>query len=102
MAAARRKRKNNRGNSLGILAVAVVSLILVAVLAVQTIKMRDLKQDYEAQRTRLTQEISREQGRRLTLEEQRIYTQTKQYVEEQARIKFGLIMPDEILIKGED
>lgn len=40
-----------------------------------------------------------EEQRTKELEERKIYVQTKQYIEEVAKEKLGLVMPDEILLK---
>ncbi len=85
---------------LGIYAIAAVALLLVLVLGIQTLKMKQMEKSYQDQQARLEREIAQEEAKKLTLEDQRIYTQTKQYIEEQARLKFGLVMPDEILLKG--
>ena len=43
--------------------------------------------------------MDKEQSRAKELEEYRVYVQTKQYVEEVAKQKLGLVKPDEILLK---
>ena len=47
---------------------------------------------------RLSQ-VENEQKRAAELEERRVYVQTKQYIEEVAKQKLGLVKPDEILLK---
>lgn len=43
--------------------------------------------------------LAEEQERAKRLEEQRIYVQTKEYIEKVAKEKLGLVNPDEILLK---
>ena len=55
---------------------------------------------YEEQRESLTQQINEQ--RQKELEEYKKYVKTKKFVEEVAKNKFGLLYPDEILIKPDD
>jgi len=43
--------------------------------------------------------VENEQKRAAELEERRVYVQTKQYIEEVAKQKLGLVKPDEVLLK---
>ncbi len=43
--------------------------------------------------------MDEEKQRAARLEEQRVYVQTKQYIEKVAKEKLGLVNPDEILLK---
>ena len=55
---------------------------------------------YKRQREEnLTAQRDKELERSKELEEYRIYVQTKQYIEEVAKQKLGLVNPDEILLK---
>ena len=47
----------------------------------------------------LQKRLEQEEQRAEQLEEQRIYVQTKQYIEKVAKEKLGLVNPDEILLK---
>lgn len=57
---------------------------------------------YEEQSESLTQQINEQQQRQKELEEYKKYVKTKKFVEEVAKNKFGLLYPDEILIKPDD
>ena len=56
----------------------------------------------EKQSESLTQQINEQQQRQKELEEYKKYVKTKKFVEEVAKNKFGLLYPDEILIKPDD
>jgi len=58
-------------------------------------------QEYEAQRVELESKIQEQKERSEQLEEYKKYIQTKKFAEEIAKNKFGLIYPDEIIIKPE-
>ena len=47
-------------------------------------------------------QINEQQQRQKELEEYKKYVKTKKFVEEVAKNKFGLLYPDEILIKPDD
>ena len=49
----------------------------------------------------LQQQLEEEEKKTTELEEYKIYVQTKQFIESEARQKFGLVNPDEILLKPE-
>lgn len=60
-------------------------------------KKKDL--EYQAKEQSLMRQVELEEKRAEELEEYRIYVQTKQYIEEVAKQKLGLVKPDEILLK---
>ena len=55
--------------------------------------------EYQLREQTLNQQVAAEENRAKELEEYRIYVQTKQYIEEVAKQKLGLVKPDEILLK---
>lgn len=95
----RRKRKDRWGNRLAIIGITVVvaSLALVVNLKSTSMKKKDL--EYQIREETLIKQRDQEKARADELEEYRVYVQTKQYIEEVAKQKLGLVMPDEILLK---
>lgn len=75
----------------------VISLGVVVNLKSSSMKKKDL--EYQMREEVLLQQVEKEQTRASELEEYRIYVQTKQYIEEVAKQKLGLVKPDEILLK---
>lgn len=57
---------------------------------------------YEAEIEQLNQEIEKESQRTDELAEKEKYVQTKKYVEEVAKNKFGLVYPDEIIFRAKE
>ena len=55
--------------------------------------------DYQLREEQLDKQVKQEESRALELEEYRVYVQTKQYIEEVAKQKLGLVKPGEILLK---
>lgn len=54
---------------------------------------------YASKKQELSQKMSEQQSRSVSLEEYKKYVQTKKYIEQIAKEKFGLVYPDEILFK---
>ena len=71
-------------------------------LSEETWKLEQKDRLYEERLEQLRQEIAEEEAKGKELEAQQIYMKTKQYIEEMARRKFGLIKPGELLIKGDE
>ena len=96
----RRKRKNKDrlGNRLAVIGISVVVLSLAVVVNVKNTSMEKKVMEYQAKEA-LTRQVENEKKRAAELEERRVYVQTKQYIEEVAKQKLGLVKPDEILLK---
>lgn len=60
-------------------------------------KENELKKKKASYETRLGSELERQEE----LEEEAAYRQTKQYIEDLAREKLGLVKPDEIILREE-
>ncbi len=88
----------NRMTLMGITLV-VVSLAVAINLRGTSLKAKDM--DYQAKEANLIRQVQEEQDRSEELEERRVFVQTKQYIEQVAKEKLGLVNPDEILLKPE-
>ncbi len=97
----RNKRlKNQKRSNIAAMIIAVV-LVLVLGAAIwngkRTLTVKNA--EYETQKTQLEEQIKEQEKRRSELEEYGKYVQTKKFYEETAKNKFGLIYPDEILVR---
>lgn len=93
----RRKRQNRFGMFL-------VTTVIVMMLIVVMIKSIELKPELEQKQLRiqeLEEQIAEEQKRSEEIAEYEKYTQTKQYIEEVAKDKLGLVYEGEIIFKEE-
>ena len=95
----RRKRKERWGNRLAIIGITVVVLSLALVVNIKNTSMEKKVMEYQAKEESLIRQVENEQKRAAELEERRVYVQTKQYIEEVAKQKLGLVKADEILLK---
>ena len=102
MASVRKRKIKRKKNRLGVAAVGFVAVIMVVVLGIQTIELKQKDKGYQEREARLAEQIASEEQRGQELSEQQVYIHTKQYIEELARQKFGLVKPDEVLIKGKE
>ena len=98
----RRKRREGWSNRLAIIGITVVVLSLALVVNIKNHSMEKKVMEYQAKEESLTRQVENEQKRAAELEERRVYVQTKQYIEEVAKQKLGLVKPDEVLIKVTD
>jgi len=96
---ARRKKKKNTSHMFGMSAALVVVVAFVCAL---TVKMGDLKEREEElarQEAAIIRDVEDAQEEQTMLEEERIYVQTKQFIEEMAKERWGLVKPGEIILK---
>ena len=77
----------------------VISLAVVVNFRGAALREKDLA--YQIREENLNRQVEEEKERVRQLEEQRIYVQTKEYIEKVAKEKLGLVNPDEILLKPE-
>lgn len=95
----RRKKRDRRGNRMAIVGITVVVASLAVVVNLKSTSMRKKELEYQIREEALEKQKTEEENRARELEEYRVYVQTKQYIEEIAKQKLGLVNPDEILLK---
>ena len=93
----RRKKRDRWGNRMAIVGITVVVASLAVVVNLKSTSMRKKELEYQIREEALQK--TEEENRARELEEYRVYVQTKQYIEEIAKQKLGLVNPDEILLK---
>ena len=79
--------------------ITVVVASLAVVVNLKSTSMRKKELEYQIREETLEKQKAEEENRARELEEYRVYVQTKQYIEEIAKQKLGLVNPDEILLK---
>lgn len=81
--------------------ITVISVVLIfaLVLGTRIVSLKAKERQYIEKEQAILARVAEEEERARTLEEYRVYVQTKQYVEQVAKDKLGLVNPDEILLK---
>lgn len=97
-----RLRKQRRSGILGMVLMFGLVIVVAVSLLVSSNNLKKKNEEYEAQKAKLEQQLAEQQERKSELEEYKKYVQTKKFVEEVAKNKFGLLYPDEIVFKPED
>ena len=94
----RKKKKKVGYNSLGMIAIALVVLVLLGGLMLES---NDLKErlTYDAKAATLQQQIEDEQTRTEEIDKLKKYMETDEYAEEVAREKLGLVKDNETVFK---
>lgn len=95
----RRGRRDRWGNRLAIIGATLVVFSLGVVVNLKSSFLQKKDLEYRMREETLLRQVEEESRRAEELEEYRIYVQTKQYIEEVAKQKLGLVKPDEILLK---
>ncbi len=97
--AAYRKKVQNR---FSMFLVMLALFMILAVVYVSSIKLQGKLDALEAQSAALAAQIDSEKERAEEIETLRKRSQTKEYYEEIAKEKLGLVYPDETVFKAED
>ena len=99
-----KKRRNHQkiaNNYLGMAAIAIVVLILLVGLTMQSNNLKARIAVYDEKAAALQQSIEDEQDRTKEIDEQKEYMQTDEYIAEVARDKLGLVKGNEIVFEEE-
>lgn len=94
-----RKKKERLGNRMALVGITFVVISLAVVVNFRGASLKEKDLAYQIKEENLAKELEEEKERAEKLEEERIYVQTKEYIEKVAKEKLGLVNPDEILLK---
>lgn len=97
--AAYRKKVQNR---FSMFLVSLALLMILVVVYISSMNLQSKLDTLEAQSAELQAQIDAEKERAEEIETLRKRSQTKEYYEEIAKEKLGLVNPDEIVFKAED
>lgn len=95
----RKKKKDRWSNRLAIIGITMVVASLAFAVNVKSTSMKKKDLEYQVKEASLIKQKTQEEERAKELEAYRVYVQTKQYIEQVAKEKLGLVNPDEILLK---
>ncbi|MCD7744514.1 MAG: septum formation initiator family protein [Lachnospiraceae bacterium] len=94
-----RKRKPSKSNRVGMYSIAVIVMILLVGLLVQSQSLRAKNAEYVTQIADLEQEIQDEEVRAEEIEDLAEYLNSDEYVEKLAREKLGLVYDDDVIYR---
>lgn len=95
----RKHRREKWGNRMAMLGLTLVVGSLAVVVGIRGSSLSAKDAEYRVKEARLEAQLAEEERRAAELEEERVYVQTKQYIEKVAKEKLGLVNSDEILLK---
>ncbi len=88
----RRRKKQNKSS---MVCITLIVLMLVGVMSVQIVSVYGRNQTYQAQEA----ELESEKARKEEIKEYEKYINTKEYIEQVAKTKLGLVYPNEVIFK---
>lgn len=95
----RRVKRDKWTNRMAIMGITLVVMFLAAAINIKGADLKKSDLEYQIREQNLMQQVAAEEKRTDELKEYKIYVKTKQYAEEVAKEKLGLVKPDEILLK---
>lgn len=94
-----RIKRQKRSNAIAMFSAIAVVFVLSIVIWNGKQSLAEKNKEYASQKQALSQQIAEQETRSMSLDEYKKYVQTKKYVEQIAKEKFGLIYPDEIIFR---
>ena len=95
----RKKKKKVGYNTLGMIAIALVVLVLLGGLMLESNDLKERLTVYDDKAATLQQQIEDEQTRTEEIDKLKKYMETDEYAEEVAREKLGLVKDNETVFK---
>lgn len=96
-----KKKKSTRrdDNRIGKIYIGIILIVFVAVMSVQINKVYQKDQEKIAQEEELKEQLQYELDRQEELKEYQEYIDSKEYVEDQAQSKLGLLYDNQIIFR---
>lgn len=101
MRKARRRKRRINGNKLGVVAITLAVALICVVMLFQIVGLRKSNLALEEKKAALEETLEDESQRTGDLEEEKVYVQTNDYIEDIAR-SAGYIYPNEIIFRPYD
>lgn len=102
MEKAKGRKRPKSNNFIGMVAIALVALILLGVLLVEGVTLQNRIAVYDAKAESLQDQIDAEHKRTEEIDKTKEYMETDEYTEEVARDKLGLVKDNEIVFQEEE
>ena len=95
----RRKNEQKLQNIKAMKIVATIMLILTLALGINAYRILDKQNEYNKQIEALERQIESEQDRKNEIEDMKDYMSTREFIEETAKSKLGLVYKNEIIFR---
>lgn len=95
----RRSYRNKKQNRFGMFMVSLVVVMMMLVVSVKCVELKNKLDESTVRKEELQAQLAEEEARTEELKELKKYIQTDSYVEKVAQEKLGLVHSDEILFK---
>ena len=95
----RRKNEQKLQNIKAMKIVATILLILTLALGINAYRILDKQNEYNKQIEALERQIESEQDRKNEIEDMKDYMSTREFIEETAKSKLGLVYKNEIIFR---
>ena len=96
----KKRKKRTRNREVMIISLVVIALVVALAIHTKTLQKKD---DMLAAREAVLQEQMEEESERSEeLEEKSIFVQTREFIEQIARERLGLVSPDDTVIRPDD
>ena len=89
-------------NLLSMITVGIIVLMLIIVLHVSSLRLSEKKAQYDKREASLLEQIEDQHKRAENIKEYGDYTHTKQYIEDIAKERLGLVYKDEIIFEADN
>lgn len=94
-----RMRRRRKQNKTGMVCITLIVLCLVGVMSVQIVSLYQKNEGYKKKEADLQASLESEQQRQEEIQEYETYVTTKEYIEQIAKTKLGLVYSNEIIFK---
>jgi len=91
----RRRKKNKAGEA----SIACIVMLLLIVMSTQIVRLYNKNQEYIARETELKEQLEEETERQAQISDYEEYIGSKEYIEDTAKSKLGLVYDNEIIFK---
>lgn len=96
------KAKSRKKSRTGFVAVVIMVTVICGIVTLKKGSLEAKSEVYEKQIAQMKQELEKETERTSVIEERKSYVKSKEYIEEVAREKLGLVHKGEIIFESED
>ncbi|MDD3140950.1 MAG: septum formation initiator family protein [Lachnospiraceae bacterium] len=97
-----RQKKRVQHHKRSILLISTVLLLLILVVSINGISLQAKNKVFKQQETELQAQIDKEKNRANEMDEYKNYVESKEYIEDIAKDKLGLVYPNEIIFKPQN